>query len=129
MCEPQEVESLWSSQTRPCSLSGSKPPKLDQSGLALIERQAEFSQSLPECLQQPSCVAFILGSNDAIIGIAHNHDLAVRMSLAPLVYPSIEGVVQEDVGEDWADHSCAESVPGAAKPTCRSKTVARRWRR
>src|SRR5579871_671778 len=103
MCEPQEVECLWSSQARPCSLSGSKAPKLDESGLALIERQAEFSQSLPECLQQPSCVAFILGPNDAIIGIAHDHDLAVRMSLAPLVYPSIEGVVQEDVGEDWAD--------------------------
>src|SRR5215210_6989920 len=78
MCEPQEVECLWSSQTRPCSLSGSKTPKLDESGLALIELQAEFGQPLPECLQQPSCVAFVLGSNDAIIGIAHDHDLAVR---------------------------------------------------
>src|SRR5205823_3084902 len=77
MCEPQEVEGLWSSQTRPCSLSGSKPPKLDEPGLALIERQAKLGQPLPECLQQPSCVAFILGSNNAIIGIAHDHDLAV----------------------------------------------------
>src|SRR5712692_5581940 len=96
--ESQEVESLWSSPTRLRSSLSGEPPKLDQSSLALIERQAKLGQSLPERYQQPSRIILMLGSNDTIVGVPHDHDLAARIPLAPLVYPGIKAVVQEDVG-------------------------------
>src|SRR6266498_4169076 len=101
--EAQEVERLRSSQTRLCSAFGGEPPKRDQPGLALIEREAELDQPLLECLRQSSCVLFILGSNDRVVGVANDHDLAARMSPTPLMDPSIKAVVQEDVRQEGAN--------------------------
>ena len=67
-------------------------------GLALIERQAKLGQSFSECRQQSPCIILVLGSNDTVVGIPHDHDLAACMPLAPLAYPSIEAVMQEDIG-------------------------------
>jgi hypothetical protein len=38
-----------------------------------------------------------------IIGISHDRDLAASMPVAPLVYPSIKAVMQEDICQERAD--------------------------
>src|ERR1700730_5702622 len=91
------------SPTRILASLGSEPPKLKKPGLALIERQTKLGQSLLERHQQSPRIAFILGANDTVVGIPNDHDLAARMPLAPLVYPGIKAVVQEDIGEERAD--------------------------
>src|SRR5713101_907902 len=105
MGEPKEVERLWSPQTRFLSSLDGEPPELKQPGLVLIERQTKLGQALIECIQQPPSIAFMLGSNDRIIGVANDHDLAARVPGAPLVYPGVKAVVQEDVGQERANHA------------------------
>src|SRR5262249_29891078 len=65
--------------------------------------------SLSECVQQLSCVASILGADDRIVSVTHDHNLAARMPLTPLAYPGIEDVVQKDIGQERAARTLGTS--------------------
>jgi len=97
--EPQKRERLRPPQTCLRSSFGREQPKLNEPGLALIERQAKLGQPLSERFQQSLYIVLVLSSNDTIIGVAHGNNPSTRVPLAPLVNPSVKDVMQKDVGQ------------------------------
>ena len=75
MRKPQEVERLWSPQTRLRSSLSSEPPKLDQPGLAPVDRQAELHQPVSECRGEPFPIRFLLTADRQVVRISTNDDL------------------------------------------------------
>src|ERR671918_142039 len=97
--EAQEVECLRLAEA-PCrsSLDG-EPPELDQPGLVGMQFQPELRESLTEVVEELLGVTQVLESDDEIVGEAHDDQIAAGMPTPPLPDPSVEHVVEVDVGE------------------------------
>jgi hypothetical protein len=85
-----------------------------------VERQAELGQPFLEVSQHLSRVGRVLEAHDEVVGIAHDRNPTARMPLTPLMDPEIEDVVQEDLGQAWADplsvscHSSLSRIPASS---------------
>lgn len=93
MREPKELESLRLSLTTLCTSLGCEQPEHDQTCLFGMQLQRETPQSPTEFLKETLRVCFLLKSNNGIVCIPHDDDLAARMPLPPLFDPQIDDVV------------------------------------
>ena len=58
-----------------------------QPGLALVQREAEYGQALPELGQHCPRLRLPLEADDEIVGIAHDHDTTRHPPPSPLPDP------------------------------------------
>src|SRR5271169_6479395 len=101
--EAQKVEGLRASQPGGLPVPCGEPPELDEPGLALVERQAELRQPVLERHKKRLPIPFSLTADHQIVRISTDDNLPGRPMSPPLVYPEVNDIVEEDVGEDRAD--------------------------
>jgi hypothetical protein len=101
--EAQKVEGLRASQPGGLPVPCGEPPELDEPGLALVERQAELRQPALERHKKRLPISFSLTANHQIVRISTDDNLPGCPMSPPLVYPEVNDIVEEDIGEDRAD--------------------------
>ena len=69
----------------------------DEARLVGMQLQSKLREPSAKLRQEPHGVGAVLGSNDEVVGVAHDDDVAVRLPLPPLLDPKVEDVVQVDV--------------------------------
>src|SRR6201987_574808 len=99
----QKVEGLRATLPGSCSALGGEPPKLDQPGFALMDRQTELHQPVSQRREEPFPIRFVLTVDRQIVRISTDDDLSGCVMSTPVVYPQIDDIVEEDVGEKRAD--------------------------
>src|SRR5208282_4846493 len=99
----QKVEGLRATLPGSCSALDGEPPKLDQPGLALVDRQTELRQPVSQCREELLPIPFLLTADRQIVRISTDDDLTGCSVSAPVVDPKIDDIVEEDVGENRAD--------------------------
>jgi hypothetical protein len=70
-----------------------------------VEHQAERSEALTKGDVHLPRVRLVLEAHHEVVGIAHDDDVPVRVTLPPLMDPEVEYVVYEGVCEQRTDHS------------------------
>src|SRR5215471_16968491 len=99
----QKVEGLRATLPGSCSARGGEPPELDQPGLALVDRQAELLQPISQCREELLPIRFLLAADRQVVRISTDDDLPGCVMSTPVVYPQVDSIVEEDIGQDWAD--------------------------
>src|SRR5216683_4520620 len=99
----QKVEGLRATLPGSCSARGGEPPELDQPGLVLVDRQTELLQPVSQCREELLPIPFLLTADRQIVRISTDDDLTGCLMSAPVVYPKIDDIMEEDVGEERAD--------------------------
>src|SRR5207245_5176889 len=79
--------------------------KLDQARLVRMQAQREAFQPLAQGRQKPLGIGPVLKAGDEVVGISHDDDVPLGVTVSPLPRPEIESVVQVDVGEQRRDYS------------------------
>ena len=101
----QKVEGLRATLPGSCSVLGSEPPKLDQPGLALMDRQTELHQPVSQRREEPFPIRFLLTADRQIVRISTDDDLPGCVMSTPVVYPEVDDIVEKDVSEQRANRS------------------------
>lgn len=96
----QKVKRLGTAKPTFGSTLDGKPAEHDEPGLVLVQRQPELGHTLLEGRNHIPCIALALKAHDKVISVANHDHASTRYASAPCMRPEIEGVVQEDVGED-----------------------------
>src|SRR6266851_2590970 len=99
----QKVEGLRATLPGSCSPLDGEPPELDQPGLVLVDRQTELLQPVSQCREELLPIPFLLTADRQIVRISTDDDLTGCLMSAPVVYPKIDDIMEEDVGEERAD--------------------------
>src|ERR1700730_2563688 len=81
----------------PPSFSGIAP-EFNQACLLWVQFQPELPQPFPQLLQKPFCVFPSLEPQHAVVGVAHDNHLTVRLLLPPCLGPQIQHVMQVEIG-------------------------------
>ena len=92
------------SQTPSSASFGRESAKLDDARFLRMHLERELLQSLAEFSVKRGGIALILETDDDIIGISDEDDIASGMALPPLVRPKVEGVMKVDVSEQRRDN-------------------------
>src|SRR4249919_3072983 len=71
----QKIEGLRATLPGSCSALGSEPPKLDQPGLALVDRQAELHQPVSQSREKPFPIRFLLTADRQVVRVSTDDDL------------------------------------------------------
>jgi hypothetical protein len=93
MREAQEVERLGLAQSSPLTPLPRKTAELDEPRLVRVQLQAKLGQSLPEGCEELLGLLSVLESEDRVVGIADDANIALALPLPPSVSPEIEGIV------------------------------------
>jgi hypothetical protein len=80
--EPEEGKGLGPPLAPLASRGRSYAAKLDQPGLLLVQREAEYGQALPELGQHRPRIRLPLESDDEIVSMAHDHDTTAHSPLS-----------------------------------------------
>src|SRR5258707_2965596 len=99
----QKVEGLRATLPGGCSALDGEPPELDQPGPRPVDRQGVLVQPVSTCGEEMRPIRFFLTADRQIVCIATDDDLTGGSMSTPVVYPKIDDIVEEDVGEDRAD--------------------------
>ena len=73
--------------------------ELDQARLLRMEREREGGEPRRQRFAETDGIGLVLEPDDDVVGVAHDHDVALGLLPSPAVGPKIEGVVQVHVGE------------------------------
>ena len=95
--EAEEVECFRLSCFPLPALLRSESTKSDQPRFVGVEFQFELGKAHAHCCKKAPCFSFVLKPHDAIVCIAHKDDIASSMSLAPLVCPKVQHIVQINI--------------------------------
>jgi hypothetical protein len=68
-----------------------------------VERQPKVREALFELGDKPVRRLLMFETHHEVVGVAHDHDIAVCLPIPPLLDPQVEHVVQVDIGQQWAD--------------------------
>src|SRR5438128_3714919 len=102
--ETQEVEGLRLAQAAPFAVRRRMAAKLDQARLVRMQAQREAFQPLAQGRQKPLGIGPVLNAGDEVVGISHDDDVPLGVTVSPLPRPEIEGVMQVDVSKQRRDH-------------------------
>src|SRR5438132_774649 len=95
----QEIRRFWLAFPSSFPVLLGKPTELNPARLVRMELQPKLSQTFPYIFQEAIRVRLILKSRDGVIRETDDHDLALRILLAPDVHPEIVSVVQVNIRE------------------------------
>ena len=109
----QEVEGLGLAEAPLPVLLMGEPAKADQPGLVGVECETERLRAFGDLAPEARGIVRVLEPHDDVIGVPYHHDGSPGLALAPSLYPEVEGMVQEDVGEEWRDD---RPLRGADRP-------------
>ena len=90
MGKTEKIERLWFSFTLAFTILSSKPAKLDQPSLVLMEFQVKLQKTFPKISQEPFSVFAVLKANHKVIAIPNDDNITIGMLGSPLVNPQIE---------------------------------------
>ena len=79
---------------------------VDDFRLGRVQLQTAFRESLLQDVEQPACLPLRLAVRNDVIGVAGKRNIRI----APL-HPSIEYVMQEQIGQQRANHSALRRTP------------------
>lgn len=79
------------------------PAKLHDPRLFRMQLQMEFLQADPQVFQELQRFVPMLEADHKIVGVAHDDHITAQLRSSLVIYPEIQGVVQVDVGQKWAD--------------------------
>ncbi len=95
---------------------GGEAPELDE--LVRVQRQSLLLEASLQVRPKAPGIRPVLDSDDEIIGITHDDDIATGITtgvaLTPLLCPAVQDMVQVDVREPRRDHRAAFLVMGAS---------------
>ena len=117
-----KVSGFPSPRRRRCS-AASRPNSIRRV-LSGCSAQSVGCEAGPQLGQEPLGIHPMLKTHDEIIGIAHDHHVALRLCLSPLVDPAVEHFVPVEVGQEWTDvpaltvPSLHTRVPFSSTPAC-----------
>src|SRR6266481_8119312 len=95
--EAQEVEGLRLAKAAPFAVCRRMAAELDQARLVRMQAQREAFQPLAQGRQKPLGIGPVLKAGDEVVGISHDDDVPLGVTVSPLPRPEIESVVQVDV--------------------------------
>jgi hypothetical protein len=98
--EAQKVEGLRSAFPALLSVAGGEPPKLDQSRFVGVQSQTESGETFPKLLQEPFGLAAMLETNDEIVSVTHDDDIARGELRPPPVDPQVEDIMVVQIGQE-----------------------------
>jgi len=99
MREAQEAERLRLPFSPPLSPLGRVASELNQARLVRMQLQRELAQALAQLLEEPLSVATVLESNDEVVGVSRDYNVATGSLFPPLLDPEVEDLVQVQVRE------------------------------
>src|ERR1700723_3515688 len=91
--EAQEFEGFRFAKATPNALFRCEAAKLDQAGLVRVKRQRVFLQSLAHRIPESSGIGLVLKTDDDIVGVTHDDQVARRLAPSPALGPQVEDVV------------------------------------
>ena len=97
MRETQEIEGLRLAVAPPFPISGRLAAKFDQAGFGGMQFQVELLKSFLKFFTKLLGLPAILETDHKVVGKTHDHDIALRLPLSPLIGPQVEHVVQVDI--------------------------------
>jgi hypothetical protein len=95
--EAQKVERLRFSQSTSLSTPDRKAAELDQTSFGRMQRQLKPYQPFPKLQQEALGFRLVLKTNDDVVGIAHQDDVAASTAITPSLCPQIEDIVKVDI--------------------------------
>jgi len=127
MGESQQVERPGTSRGRPpCSgRSQGRSSERNQSGLIRVDGQAVPAESLRQHVHHAPSIFFMGKSDDEVVGIPHEKRTAFQAWLRVLGEPSIQHVVQIDIGRQGRNHPALRAAVCPSTPTAPSLRVRR----
>ena len=99
--EPEKIEGLWSPLTPATAIFCREATELEQSRFVRMEYQSELLQAGLQFPPEAFRIVTMLETDDKVIRIAHDDDIAARMRIPPPVDPQVQYIVQEHIGEQW----------------------------
>ncbi len=117
--EAEEVEGLRLPVTTLSSISGSEATKFEHACLFRMQFQREATQSLAKLLQKLRGFNLVLEPNQKVVSEAHDDDVAVGLTLSPLLGP--EGRGRRDGRRSRL--AARSSLPAAAPATTQDAVV------
>src|SRR6266699_3650232 len=87
-----------------------KPPELNPARLVWVQFQPELPQSFPQVSQKTIGISQMLETENIIVGVPDDNDIASRALPAPDVHPQVEHVMQIDVREQRRNHRALRST-------------------
>jgi hypothetical protein len=105
--ESQKVECRWSGWVPFLGFGAGRLGRLEphQTRLLRVDRQAVLAHPLGQDLHDSLSVGFSGSPNRKVIRVADQERLAFQTGANFLLEPFVQHVVQEDVGQEWADHA------------------------
>jgi len=79
--------------------------KADEARLVRMQLQTELRESLAKLSQKPLGLVPMLESDHEVIGVAHEHHIALSLPRSPSLDPKVEPVVQVKISQERADFS------------------------
>ena len=121
----QKVEGLRATLPGSCSALGSEPPKLDQPGFALVDRQTELLQPVSECREELLPILFLLTADRQIVRIDRSPTTwASRSAASPTrVFPAPTSSGYEESMHPWLE------LPPDTAHFPQSRSYRRGWRK
>src|SRR5579875_2857619 len=104
MREAQEVERFRLALAPLLPVFGCVAPEFDQARLVRVEFQPELPHTLPPCLEEPLGIGSLLESQNNVVGVPNDDNVAPGMMLSPVLRPKVEGVVEVYVREQRRGH-------------------------
>jgi hypothetical protein len=105
MREPQKIERLGLPFSSLIPVVLGKPPELNPARFVWVQFQPELPQPFPIFRQEAVCFRYMLESDNIIVGVSDDNDIASRALSAPDVHPQVEHVMQIDVRKQRRSHS------------------------
>jgi hypothetical protein len=93
-----------------------KSPELNPARFVWVQFQSKLSQPFPQFHQESICVSQILKTENIIVGVPDDNDIASRAFPAPDIHPQVEHVMQIDVREQRRNHRTLRSTHLRALP-------------
>src|SRR6516225_311445 len=113
--EAEKVERLRFAQATLPPIEGSPRAELDQPGLVRVQLQPELGEPLTQGGQELLRLGAMLKSNNEVVRVTHDDDIAGRLRLPPLLDPQVEHIVQVDVGHQRANAAALHRTGGTLR--------------
>src|SRR5262245_26461037 len=87
MREPEEIKRLRLAETPSMSIRNCGSAKLDEPRLVRVKGEPEACEPRLEIGKELLCLVLMLKTDDGVVGLAHDNNVASVASLPPLVGP------------------------------------------
>jgi hypothetical protein len=98
--EAEEGERVRFPLTALASTLGREAAEFDQARLVRVQFEAELLEALLKFLEESFSLSAMLKPHDEVISVPDDYDIAPRVTLAPLLNPQVEDIMEVDIRQE-----------------------------